>query len=71
MIHIIGYEILFVSNKSQIGNYPVALFLTTQFNKMENNNMKELKMVIIYIHAEINLPLMLREYYINIVKWWE
>ena len=44
--------------------------LTTQVKDSDKNNCNRLKRVATYINVAMNLSLVLRSYYIILVKWW-
>ena len=45
-------------------------FLTTQVRNLDEDNRKKLQRLLRYLKRTIKLPLILRYYGVNVLKWW-
>ena len=69
-LHNITTKILFLSYQSRLEIHTSVVFMKAQVKEMDKDNQENMKMVVTLIHRTIELPLILREYSLNIVEWW-
>ena len=63
-------QLLFTGIRCRKDEQTEIAFLTTRVRKTDEDNWKKLRRLLGYLKRTIKLPLILRDYWVNVLKWW-